>query len=71
MISSAVIWLAEKLRTEFGFAFSDNILEEAKEKETQNCQTAYELGLKQCSEQYQQAIQSAIINLDKPKKKTK
>jgi hypothetical protein len=28
---TAVEWLAEKLRIEFGFAFSNNILEQAKE----------------------------------------
>jgi hypothetical protein len=33
---TAVEWLAEKLRTEFGFAFSNNILEEAKEIEQTN-----------------------------------
>ena len=32
---TAVEWLAEKLRIEFGFAFSNNILEEAKEMEKQ------------------------------------
>lgn len=30
---TAVEWLAEKLRIEFGFAFSNNILEQAKEME--------------------------------------
>jgi hypothetical protein len=37
---TAIEWLTEKLRTEFGFAFSNNILEEAKEMEKQqieNC----------------------------------
>jgi hypothetical protein len=33
---TAVEWLAEKLRTEFGWAFSNNILEEAKNIERQN-----------------------------------
>jgi hypothetical protein len=33
---TAVEWLTEKLRTEFGFAFSNNILEEAKEMEQTN-----------------------------------
>jgi len=33
---TAVEWLTEKLRTEFGFAFSNNILEEAKEIEQTN-----------------------------------
>ena len=28
---TAVEWLTEKLRVEFGFAFSDNIFEQAKE----------------------------------------
>ena len=32
---TAVEWLTEKLWVEFGFAFSDNILEEAKEMEKQ------------------------------------
>jgi len=35
MKQTAVEWLAEKLRIEFGFAFSNNILEEAKEMEKQ------------------------------------
>ena len=30
---TAIEWLTEKLRTEFGFEFSNNILEEAKEME--------------------------------------
>jgi hypothetical protein len=30
---TAVEWLKEKLRIEFGFAFSNNILEQAKEME--------------------------------------
>lgn len=33
MKQTAVEWLTEKLRTEFGFAFSNNILEKAKEME--------------------------------------
>ena len=33
MKQTAVEWLTEKLRTEFGFAFSNNILEQAKEME--------------------------------------
>jgi hypothetical protein len=32
---TAVEWLTEKLRTEFGFAFSDNIFEQAKQMEKQ------------------------------------
>jgi hypothetical protein len=35
MKQTAVEWLAEKLRVEFGFAFSNNILEQAKEMEKQ------------------------------------
>jgi hypothetical protein len=35
MKQTAVEWLTEKLRTEFGFAFSNNILEQAKEMEKQ------------------------------------
>ena len=33
---TAIEWLIEKLRTEFGWAFSNNILEEAKEIEKTN-----------------------------------
>jgi hypothetical protein len=33
MKQTAIEWLTEKLRAEFGFAFSDNILEQAKEME--------------------------------------
>jgi len=37
---TAVEWLAEKLRIEFGFAFSNNILEEAKEMEKEQMRSA-------------------------------
>jgi hypothetical protein len=36
MKQTAVEWLTEKIRVEFGFAFSNNILEQAKEMEEQN-----------------------------------
>jgi len=39
---TAVEWLTEKLRTEFGFAFSNNILEQAKEIERQQIIDAFE-----------------------------
>lgn len=35
MKKTAIDWLTEKLRNEFGFAFSNNIFEEAKEMELQ------------------------------------
>lgn len=38
---TAVEWLTEKLRTEFGFAFSNNILEQAKELEREQIEDAY------------------------------
>jgi hypothetical protein len=45
---TAVEWLTEKLRTEFGFAFSNNILEEANEIEKKHiidaCYFAYNEG---------------------------
>jgi hypothetical protein len=41
---TAVEWLTEKLRIEFGFAFSDNILEQAKEIEKQQIIDAYQQG---------------------------
>lgn len=37
---TAVEWLAEKLRVEFGFVFSDNILEQAKEIEKEQMRSA-------------------------------
>jgi hypothetical protein len=41
MKQTAVEWLTEKLRIEFGFAFSDNILEQAKEMEKEHIIDAY------------------------------
>jgi hypothetical protein len=42
---TAVEWLTEKLRIEFGFAFSHlNILEQAKEMEKQQIEDAYKDG---------------------------
>jgi hypothetical protein len=41
MKKSAVEWLAEKLRVEFGFVFSDNILEQAKELEKEQLRECY------------------------------
>ncbi len=41
---TAVEWLTEKLRIEFGFVFSNNILEQAKEMEKQQIIDAYEEG---------------------------
>lgn len=35
MKQTAVEWLTEKIRIEFGFAFSNNILKQAKEMEKQ------------------------------------
>jgi HEPN domain-containing protein len=41
---TAVEWLEEKLRIEFGFAFSNNILEQAKEMEKQDIINTYRDG---------------------------
>jgi HEPN domain-containing protein len=41
---TAVEWLTEKLRIEFGFAFSNNILEQAKEMEKQDIINTYRDG---------------------------
>jgi hypothetical protein len=41
MKKSAVEWLSEKLRVEFGFAFSNNILEQAKEIEKKQLKECY------------------------------
>jgi uncharacterized membrane protein len=40
---TAVEWLTEKLRIEFGFVFSNNILEQAKEMEKQQIKDAYRI----------------------------
>ena len=45
MKQTAVEWLAEKLRTEFGFAFSNNILEQAKEIEKEQLKEMYLKGI--------------------------
>ena len=42
MKQTAVEWLHEKLWVEFGFAFSDNILKQAKEMEKQQIVDAFE-----------------------------
>ena len=44
MEQTAVEWLTKKLRVEFGFSFSDNILEQAKEIEKQQIIDAYNIG---------------------------
>ena len=41
MKNTAVEWLTEELRNQFGIAFSNNILEKAKEMEKQQIETAY------------------------------
>jgi hypothetical protein len=41
---TAVEWLSEKLWVEFRFAFSNNILEKAKEMEKQQINDAFESG---------------------------
>ncbi len=38
---TAVDWLTEKLKIEFGFVFSNNILQQVKEMEKQQIVTAY------------------------------
>jgi hypothetical protein len=44
MKETAVEWLREKLRLEFGFVFSDNILEQAKEMEKEQMKDSYKQG---------------------------
>jgi hypothetical protein len=44
MKQTAIEWLTEKLRAEFGFAFSDNILEQAKEMERKQIIDAFIIG---------------------------
>jgi HEPN domain-containing protein len=41
---TTVEWLTEKLRIEFGFAFSNNILEQAKEMEKEQIINTYRDG---------------------------
>jgi hypothetical protein len=43
-MKTSVEWLTEKLRVEFGFVFSNNILEQAKEIEKQQIIDAFNLG---------------------------
>jgi len=45
MKKTAVEWLREKLWVEFGFAFSDNILEQAKEMEKEQMALCYKVGV--------------------------
>jgi hypothetical protein len=40
---TVVEWLTEKLRIEFGFAFSNNILEQAKEMEKKQLQECWDI----------------------------
>jgi hypothetical protein len=42
-MKTAVEWLTEKLRVEFGFVFSNNILEQAKEMEKQHIIDAFDV----------------------------
>ena len=46
MKQTAVEWLREKLWIEFGFAFSDNILDQAKEMEKEQIMQAFANGKK-------------------------
>ena len=46
MKQTATEWLSEKLRLEFGFVFSDNILEQAKEMEKEQSHAEYMRGWK-------------------------
>lgn len=43
MKQTATEWLREKLRLEFGFVFSDNILEQAKEMEKEQMEEIREM----------------------------
>jgi hypothetical protein len=42
---TAVEWLREKLQLEFGFVFSDNILEQAKEIEQEQMRAIFAMGM--------------------------
>jgi hypothetical protein len=46
MKQTATEWLREKLQLEFGFIFSDNILEQAKEMEKEQMHAEYMRGWK-------------------------
>jgi hypothetical protein len=41
---TAVEWLTEKLKIEFGFVFSNNIFEQAKEMEKQQIKESFQKG---------------------------
>lgn len=59
MKTTAVEWLTKKLRVEFGFAFSDNILEQAKEIEKQHVIDAY------LKDRPKATINKALVTWDK------
>ena len=50
MKQTAVEWLREKLQLEFGFIFSDNILEKAKEMEEEQIENAWQNAIENCGE---------------------
>ena len=47
---TAVAWLTEELRKQFGIAFSNNILAEAKEMEMHQIQNAFYRGIQEGQE---------------------
>lgn len=48
MKQTATEWLREKLRLEFGFVFSDNIMDQAKEMEKEQIEKALIRGHNDC-----------------------
>lgn len=60
MMLSAIEFLRDKLKKEFGFSASDNVFELARKLETENCQKAYQLGIDNCKLAYEKAINSAM-----------
>jgi hypothetical protein len=67
---SAIEFLKEKIKNEFGFVASDNVYELAIKMERQNLDTAYQMGIDHCKEAYEQIIKSASKELENHIKQT-
>jgi hypothetical protein len=64
MKQTAVEWLREKLQLEFGFIFSDNILEQAKEMEKEQMMQCYEDGYNRVAKLIEDAAKQNGLNLN-------
>jgi len=58
-MKTAVEWLREKLWKEFNFSFSDNILEQAKEMEKEQMESAYLAGESKDKQYYNETFKNS------------